>query len=160
MSMSSYEYFRCLRWYCTIGRYGLVDDECEKFIYEQVKDLVDRTEDMFIIHKDFDSNYQRVNNDGTTTRLLFDSIGITTNNYISGDWEFNQYFEYSDSVSGGNWIKLSTPKVVTLNEIVYMLENLGLNLTSHLTKNVIPRSTILDPNSPYLVSKSYLWYVS
>lgn len=44
MSMSSYEYFRCLRWYCTIGRYGLVDDECEKFIYEQVKDLVDRIE--------------------------------------------------------------------------------------------------------------------
>lgn len=48
MSMSSYEYFRCLRWYCTIGRYGLVDDECEKFIYEQVKDLVDRIETNYI----------------------------------------------------------------------------------------------------------------
>ena len=104
----------------------------------------------------FDTNYQRVNNDGTTTRLLFNSIGIETNNYISGDWEFNQYFEYS----GGDWRKLSTPKVVKLKEIVDMLENLGLNLTSHLTKNVIPRSTILDPDSPYLVSKSYLWYVS
>ena len=128
----------------------------DMFIKITDKDLVDRTDDMFIIHKDFDTNYQRVNNDGTTTRLLFDSIGIETNNYISGDWQFNQYFEYS----GGNWIKLSTPKVVTLNEIVNMLEDEGLNLTSHLTKNVIPRSTILDPNSPYLVSKSYLWYVS
>ena len=48
MSMSSYEYFRCLRWYCTIGSYGLVDDECEKFIYEQVKDLVDRIETNYI----------------------------------------------------------------------------------------------------------------
>ena len=48
MSMSSYEYFRCLRWYCTIGRYGLVDDEYEKFIYEQVKDLVDRIEMNYI----------------------------------------------------------------------------------------------------------------
>ena len=44
MSMSSYEYFRCLRWYCTIGRYGLVDDECERFAYEHVKDLIDRIE--------------------------------------------------------------------------------------------------------------------
>ena len=130
----------------------------DMFIKITDKDLVDRTDDMFIIHKDFDSNYQRVNNDGTTTRLLFDSIGIRTNNYISGDWKFNQYFEYSKD--GGGWIKLSTPRVVTLNEIVIMLEDLGLNLTSHLTKNVIPRSTILDPNSPYLVSKSYLWYVS
>lgn len=128
----------------------------DMFIKITDKDLVDRSDDMFIIHKDFDSNYQRVNNDGTTTRLLFDSIGIRTNNYISGDWQFNQYFEYN----GGDWIKLSTPRVVTLNDIVKMLENLGLNLTSHLTKNVIPRSTILDPNSPYLVSKSYLWYVS
>ena len=128
----------------------------DMFIKITDKDLVDRSDDMFIIHKDFDSNYQRTNNDGTTTRLLFDSIGITTNNYISGDWRFNQYFEYS----GGNWIKLSTPKVVKLIEIVDMLGNLGLNLTSHLTKNVIPKSTILDPNSPYLVSKSYLWYVS
>ncbi len=128
----------------------------DMFIKITDKDLVDRSDDMFIIHKDFDANYQRVNNDGTTTRLLFDSIGIKTNNYISGDWQFNQYFEYS----GGDWIKLSTPKVVTLNDIVNMLENLGLNLTSHLTKNVIPRSTILDPESPYLVSKSYLWYVS
>ena len=128
----------------------------DMFIKITDKDLVDRSDDMFIIHNDFDTNYQRVNNDGTTTRLLFDSIGIKTNNYISGDWQFNQYFEYS----GGDWIKLSTPKVVTLNDIVNMLENLGLNLTSHLTKNVIPRSTILDPNSPYLVSKSYLWYVS
>ena len=128
----------------------------DMFIKITDKDLVDRSDDMFIIHKDFDANYQRVNNDGTTTRLLFDSIGIKTNNYISGDWQFNQYFEYS----GGDWIKLSTPKVVTLNDIVNMLEDLGLNLTSHLTKNVIPRSTILDPNSPYLVSKSYLWYVS
>ena len=126
------------------------------FIKITDKDLVDRTDDMFIIHNDFDTNHQRLNKDGTTTRLLFDSIGITTNNYISGDWQFNQYFEYS----GGNWIKLSTPKVVTLNDIVNMLEDLGLNLTSHLTKNVIPRSTILDPESPYLVSKSYLWYVS
>ena len=128
------------------------------FIKITDKDLVDRNSDMFIIHNDFDSNYQRTNNDGSTTRLLFDSIGITTNNYISGDWEFNQYFEYSKD--GGGWIKLSTPRVVTLNEIVIMLEDLGLNLTSHLTKNVIPRSTILDPNSPYLVDKSYLWYVS
>lgn len=128
----------------------------DMFIKITDKDLVDRTDDMFIIHKDFDTNYQRVNNDGTTTRLLFNSIGIETNNYISGDWEFNQYFEYS----GGDWRKLSTPKVVKLKEIVDMLENLGLNLTSHLTKNVIPRSTILDPDSPYLVSKSYLWYVS
>ena len=128
----------------------------DMFIKITDKDLVDINSDMFIIHNDFDSNYQRTNNDGTTTRLLFDSIGITTNNYISGDWQFNQYFEYS----GGDWIKLSTPKVVTLNDIVNMLENLGLNLTSHLTKNVIPRSTILDPESPYLVSKSYLWYVS
>lgn len=128
------------------------------FIKITDKDLVDRTDDMFIIHNDFDSNYQRTNNDGSTTRLLFDSIGIYTNNYISGDWEFNQYFEYSDSVR--DWIKLSTPRVVTLNDIVNMLENIGLNLTSHLTKNVIPRSTILDPESPYLVSKSYLWYVS
>lgn len=130
----------------------------DMFIKITDKDLVDRNDDMFIIHKDFDTNYQRVNNDGTTTRLLFDSIGITTNNYISGAWQFNQYFEYSDT--GGDWIKLSTPRVVTLNDIVNMLEDLGLNLTSHLTKNVIPRSTILDPNSPYLVSKSYLWYVS
>ena len=129
----------------------------DMFIKITDKDLVDRNEDMFIIHNDFDTNHQRLNKDGTTiTKLLFDSIGITTNNYISGDWKFNQYFEYS----GGNWIKLSSPKVVTLNEIVNMLENLGLNLTSHLTKNVIPRSTILDPDSPYLVSKSYLWYVS
>ena len=128
----------------------------DMFIKITDKDLVDRSDDMFIIHNDFDSNYQRTNNDGTTTRLLFNSIGIKTNNYISGDWQFNQYFEYS----GGDWIKLSTPKVVTLNDIVNMLENLGLNLTSHLTKNVIPRSTILDPESPYLVSKSYLWYVS
>lgn len=44
MSMSSYEYFRCLRWYCTIGSYGLVDDECERFAYEHVKDLIDRIE--------------------------------------------------------------------------------------------------------------------
>lgn len=128
----------------------------DMFIKITDKDLVDRTDDMFIIHNDFDTNHQRLNEDGTTTRLLFDSIGIRTNNYISGDWQFNQYFEYS----GGNWIKLSTPKVVKLSEIVDMLENLGLNLTSHLTKNVIPRSTILDPESPYLVSKSYLWYVS
>lgn len=128
----------------------------DMFIKITDKDLVDRTDDMFIIHNDFDSNYQRTNKDGSTTRLLFDSIGIYTNNYISGDWQFNQYFEYS----GGDWIKLSSPKVVTLNDIVDMLENLGLNLTSHLTKNVIPRSTILDPGSPYLVSKSYLWYVS
>ena len=128
----------------------------DMFIKITDKDLVDRSDDMFIIHNDFDSNYQRTNNDGTTTRLLFNSIGITTNNYISGDWEFNQYFEYN----GGNWIKLSTPRVVTLNQIVNMLEGLGLNLTSHLTKNVIPRSTILDPDSPYLVDKSYLWYVS
>ena len=128
----------------------------DMFIKITDKDLVDRNDDMFIIHNDFDTNYQRVNNNGTITRLLFDSIDITTNNYISGDWQFNQYFEYS----GGDWIKLSTPKVVKLSEIVDMLENLGLNLTSHLTKNVIPRSTILDPNSPYLVSKSYLWYVS
>lgn len=128
----------------------------DMFIKITDKDLVDRTDDMFIIHNDFDTNYQRTNKDGSTTRLLFDSIGIYTNNYISGDWQFNQYFEYS----GGNWIKLSTPRVVTLNDIVIMLENLGLNLTSHLTKNVIPRSTILDPDSPYLVSKSYLWYVS
>ena len=48
MSMSSYEYFRCLRWYCTIGRYGLVDDKYEKFIYEQVKDLVDKIEMNYI----------------------------------------------------------------------------------------------------------------
>ena len=128
----------------------------DMFIKITDKDLVDRDTDMFIIHDDFDTNYQRTNNDGSTTRLLFDSIGIYTNNYISGDWEFNQYFEYS----GGDWVKLSTPKVVTLNDIVNMLENIGLNLTSHLTKNVIPRSTILDPESPYLVSKSYLWYVS
>lgn len=128
----------------------------DMFIKITDKDLVDRSDDRFIIHNDFDTNYQRVNNDGTTTRLLFNSIGIKTNNYISGDWQFNQYFEYS----GGDWIKLSTPKVVTLNDIVNMLENLGLNLTSHLTKNVIPSSTILDPGSPYLVSKSYLWYVS
>ena len=128
----------------------------DMFIKITDKDLVDRNSDMFIIHNDFDSNYQRTNNDGSTTRLLFDSIGIYTNNYISGDWKFNQYFEYS----GGDWMKLSTPKVVTLNDIVNMLEDLGLNLTSHLTKNVIPRSTILDPESPYLVSKSYLWYVS
>lgn len=128
----------------------------DMFIKITDKDLVDRNSDMFIIHNDFDSNYQRTNSDGSTTRLLFDSIGIYTNNYISGDWQFNQYFEYS----GGNWIKLSSPRVVTLNDIVNMLENIGLNLTSHLTKNVIPRSTILDPDSPYLVSKSYLWYVS
>lgn len=44
MSMSSYEYFRCLRWYCTIGSYGLVDNECERFAYEHVKDLIDRIE--------------------------------------------------------------------------------------------------------------------
>ena len=128
----------------------------DMFIKITDKDLVDRTDDMFIIHNDFDSNYQRTNKDGSTTKLLFDSIGIYTNNYISGDWEFNQYFEYS----GDDWVKLSTPKVVTLNDIVNMLENIGLNLTSHLTKNIIPKSTILDPNSPYLVSKSYLWYVS
>lgn len=128
----------------------------DMFIKITDKDLVDRNDDMFIIHKDFDTNHQRLNEDGTTTRLLFDSIGISTNNYISGDWQFNQYFEYN----GGNWIKLSSPTVVTLNEIVNMLEKSGLNLTSHLTKNVIPRSTILDPESPYLVSKSYLWYVS
>lgn len=48
MSMSSYEYFRCFRWYCTIGRYGLVDNKYEKFIYEQVKDLVDRIETDYI----------------------------------------------------------------------------------------------------------------
>lgn len=128
----------------------------DMFIKITDKDLVDRDTDMFIIHDDFDTNYQRTNKNGSTTRLLFDSIGIYTNNYISGDWEFNQYFEYS----GGDWVKLSTPKVVTLNEIVNMLENIGLNLTSHLTKNIIPKSTILDPNSPYLVNKSYLWYVS
>ena len=128
----------------------------DMFIKITDKDLVDRNDDMFIIHNDFDTNHQRLNKNGTTTRLLFDSIGIYTNNYISGDWQFNQYFEYS----GGNWIKLSTPRVVTLNQIVNMLEDEGLNLTSHLTKNVIPRSTILDPESPYLVSKSYLWYVS
>ena len=46
--MSSYEYFRCLRWFCTRGRYGLVDDKYEKFIYEQVKDLVDRIETDYI----------------------------------------------------------------------------------------------------------------
>lgn len=130
----------------------------DMFIKITDKDLVDRNPDMFIIHNDFDANYQRINKDGSTTRLLFDSIGIYTNNYISGDWQFNQYFEYNDN--GGNWIKLSSPRVVTLNDIVNMLENIGLNLTSHLTKNVIPRSTILDPDSPYLVSKSYLWYVS
>lgn len=44
MSMSAYEYFRCLRWYCTIGRYGLVDDKCERFAYEHVKDLINRIE--------------------------------------------------------------------------------------------------------------------
>lgn len=128
----------------------------DMFIKITDKDLVDRDSDMFIIHDDFDTNHQRTNKDGSTTRLLFDSIGIETNNYISGDWEFNQYFEYS----GDDWIKLSSPRVVTLNDIVKMLEDIGLNLTSHLTKNVIPRSTILDPDSPYLVSKSYLWYVS
>ena len=38
----------------------------DMFIKITDKDLVDRNSDMFIIHNDFDSNYQRVNNDGIT----------------------------------------------------------------------------------------------
>lgn len=128
----------------------------DMFIKITDNDLVDRNSDKFIIHNDFDSNYQRVNADGSVTKLLFESVNIYTNNFISGDWSFNQYYEYN----GAEWVKLSSPLVVTLNDIINLLENSNLYLTSHLTKNRIPKSTILDPNSPFLVSKSYLWYIS